>query len=227
MLLISRIGKVVPMFVGMEEPDVNLPQWTQSDGNILQTRLGLIFLSLILVSHYCNIDLVAAFHRKLARNRSKYPSDLCKGKSDKYTAYAQHKSSNIEPPFDTPTEYEPWCVCLPEKPWQAAASSDLLDEMEIFVAEREWHPFHTPYNLVLALCGEAGELCEAFQWKMKTLNGLEGWSLKDKTHVGEEIADCVCYLARVATQTGVGLGIESALKVLKESTSMKEFASTV
>ncbi len=37
--------------------------------------------------------------------------------------------------------------------------------VQSFVNERNWTPFHTPKNLLLALCGEGGELCEIFQWR--------------------------------------------------------------
>ena len=34
-----------------------------------------------------------------------------------------------------------------------------------FVTERDWHKFHTPRNVMLALSGEVGELSEIWQWK--------------------------------------------------------------
>ncbi len=44
-----------------------------------------------------------------------------------------------------------------------------LDELQRdalrFRDEREWARFHTPKNLAMAIAGEAGELCELFQWK--------------------------------------------------------------
>jgi hypothetical protein len=33
-----------------------------------------------------------------------------------------------------------------------------------FAVNREWEPFHTPKNLVMALTGEVGELVAEFQW---------------------------------------------------------------
>jgi NTP pyrophosphatase (non-canonical NTP hydrolase) len=40
----------------------------------------------------------------------------------------------------------------------------LREIIEIFVAERDWDQFHTPKNLSSALCVEAAELLEHFQW---------------------------------------------------------------
>ena len=36
--------------------------------------------------------------------------------------------------------------------------------VERFVAERDWHQFHTPKNLAMSLAVEAAELMEHFQW---------------------------------------------------------------
>ena len=36
----------------------------------------------------CGVDLEAAVAAKLAKNKAKYPAELCKGSSAKYTAYA-------------------------------------------------------------------------------------------------------------------------------------------
>jgi NTP pyrophosphatase (non-canonical NTP hydrolase) len=41
--------------------------------------------------------------------------------------------------------------------------NDLQRELREFADEREWQPFHTPKNLVMALSGEVGELTELFQ----------------------------------------------------------------
>ena len=49
--------------------------------------------------------------------------------------------------------------------------------------------FHTPRNILLALCGEMGELAECFQWKGEVARGLPEFSEAEKVHVGEELAD--------------------------------------
>ena len=41
---------------------------------------------------------------------------------------------------------------------------ELTDEVRSFADARDWHKFHTPKNLAMALAGEAGELLAEFQW---------------------------------------------------------------
>ncbi|GAB0489333.1 hypothetical protein MMPV_000551 [Pyropia vietnamensis] len=46
-----------------------------------------------------------------------------------------------------------------------ATLEDIRARQAAFAAARDWTPFHTPRNLVLALVGEVCELSECFQWK--------------------------------------------------------------
>lgn len=64
---------------------------------------------------------------------------------------------------------------------------DLRRDMEAFAFERAWEPFHQPRNLLLALVGEVGELSELFQWRGECAVGLPGWSVEQRTHLGEEV----------------------------------------
>lgn len=98
------------------------------------------------------------------------------------------------------------------------ASSDLnaiRDDLRAFAAVRDWDQFHTPRNLALALTGEVGELCECFQWKgdVACEPGLSGWSESKREHLGEELADCLCYLVRLADKCGVDLADATARKI--------------
>lgn len=79
--------------------------------------------------------------------------------------------------------------------------TQLRDELRRFAAARNWAPFHTPKNLVMALSVEAAELVEHFQW----LTPEQSISLDaDKLHaVGEEIADVLLYLTRLADVLGI------------------------
>jgi dCTP diphosphatase len=82
---------------------------------------------------------------------------------------------------------------------------DLRRAMEMFVDERGWQKFHTPRNIVLALVGEVGELAEIFQWKGEVLPGLHDWQETDRTHLGEELADCLLYICRLSDRCGIDL----------------------
>ncbi|GAA2362400.1 hypothetical protein GCM10009854_47570 [Saccharopolyspora halophila] len=42
---------------------------------------------------------------------------------------------------------------------------ELQHRLYAFADERDWHQFHTPKNLAMALSAEAGELLELFQWR--------------------------------------------------------------
>ena len=66
---------------------------------------------------------------------------------------------------------------------------DLRARMAAFVHEREWHRFHQPRNVLLALVGEVGELAEIFQWRGEVPVGLgPSWAAADTTHLGEELS---------------------------------------
>lgn len=90
---------------------------------------------------------------------------------------------------------------------------DLRAAMELFVAERGWLKFHTPRNLVLALVGEVGELAEIFQWRGEVQPGLPDWTAADRTHLGEELADCLLYLVRLSDRCGVDLAAAALRKM--------------
>jgi len=65
----------------------------------------------------------------------------------------------------------------------------LRQELADFAKERDWDQFHAPRNLLLAMVGEVGELCECFQWKGEVAEGLPDWKEEKRTHLGQELAD--------------------------------------
>ncbi|BAT96991.1 hypothetical protein LR48_Vigan153s000600 [Vigna angularis] len=97
---------------------------------------------------------------------------------------------------------------------KAAVSLDQLKEiMSEFAKERDWEQFHSPRNLLLALVGEMGELCEIFQWKGEVPKGLPDWKEEEKVHLGEELSDVLLYLVRLSDMCGVDLGKAALRKV--------------
>ena len=80
---------------------------------------------------------------------------------------------------------------------------ELRQRIAAFAAERDWDQFHSPKNLSMALIAEAAELVEHFQW----LSEEQSSSLGDKKlqEVGEELADILIYLVRVADRLGIDL----------------------
>ena len=77
----------------------------------------------------------------------------------------------------------------------------LRDQMREFARLRDWDQFHSPKNLAMALSAEAGELTEIFQW----LTEAQSRSLEPqaRTAAGEEIADVLIYLVRLADKLGI------------------------
>jgi len=80
---------------------------------------------------------------------------------------------------------------------------ELARALRRFADERDWDQFHAPKNLAMALSVEAAELLEHFQW----LGEEESRRLPPEAlaKVGEEMADVLLYLVRLADKLGVDL----------------------
>lgn len=94
--------------------------------------------------------------------------------------------------------------------------ADLTARIRAFAQERDWEQFHDPKSLVLALVGEVGELAELLQW----VPAEEAEALfshgERQTRAGEEIADILTYLLRLADVLGVD-AMAAALAKLDDS----------
>ena len=79
----------------------------------------------------------------------------------------------------------------------------LRDQLRRFASERDWDQYHSPKNLAAALCVEAAELLEHFQWR----TDAESKSLpaEQLAQVREEIADVLLYLVRLADKLQMDL----------------------
>ncbi|XP_066950178.1 dCTP pyrophosphatase 1-like [Macrobrachium rosenbergii] len=82
---------------------------------------------------------------------------------------------------------------------------DIRSDQHNFCRERNWHQFHPPRNVLLALVGEVGELSELFQWKGEVTRGLPEFSSHEKMRVGEELSDVLIYLVDLAEQCQIDL----------------------
>jgi NTP pyrophosphatase (non-canonical NTP hydrolase) len=92
------------------------------------------------------------------------------------------------------------------RPSKAGTDSALLtirDSLRRFAAERDWDQYHSPKNLAVALCVEAAELLEHFQWL--TEDGSRSLSSEQLAQVREEMADVLLYLVRLADKLDVDL----------------------
>lgn len=90
----------------------------------------------------------------------------------------------------------------------------LVDE---FVGERNWHQFHTPKNLAMALAIEAAELMEHFQWLDAAESRAVADDVKKRTAVGEELADVICYALALANELGLDVSDAMRRKMIKNA----------
>jgi NTP pyrophosphatase (non-canonical NTP hydrolase) len=101
----------------------------------------------------------------------------------------------------------------------------LRDMVEQFVAERDWHQFHAPKNLAMALAIEAAELMEHFQW----IDVPASRTLRDEPEklaaVAEELADVLCYAIAMANELGIDIADSMRAKMVKNAAKYpaKEF----
>jgi len=83
------------------------------------------------------------------------------------------------------------------------ALSSLREELRRFASERDWDQYHSPKNLAAALCVEAAELLEHFQWR--TDDESKSLPADQLAKVREEMADVLLYLVRLADKLNVDL----------------------
>jgi len=85
------------------------------------------------------------------------------------------------------------------------AVSGLREALAQFAREREWDPYHSPKNLVMALTGEVGELAELFQWLSEEASKGVARDPATARQVRDEIADVLLYLVRLADVLDIDL----------------------
>jgi dCTP diphosphatase len=89
----------------------------------------------------------------------------------------------------------------------------LRDAMRTFTDEREWERFHDPKSLILALVGEVGELTELFQWLPAASARALAQREPLRTRAGEEMADVLLYLVRLADVLDIDLLAAAEVKM--------------
>jgi NTP pyrophosphatase (non-canonical NTP hydrolase) len=91
----------------------------------------------------------------------------------------------------------------------------LRDALRDFCAERNWHRYHTPKNLVMALSVEAAELVEHFQWA--TPEESQNLPAQKRAEVADEIADVLIYLTELADVLGIDPIAAAREKIVKNA----------
>lgn len=93
----------------------------------------------------------------------------------------------------------------------------LAARLRAFADERQWHQFHTPRNLAMAVAGEVGELLAELQWE--TDENVQEAMRSDaafRQRVETELADVLIYLVRMADVMQVDL-LEAAERKIDEN----------
>ena len=87
----------------------------------------------------------------------------------------------------------------------------LRDALREFAAARDWDQFHSPKNLAMALSVESAELVEIFQWLTEAQS--HDLPTEARAAAGEEIADVLLYLVRIADKLGIDPVAEARRKL--------------
>ena len=88
---------------------------------------------------------------------------------------------------------------------QNSEFAELTTLVRDFADRRDWHKFHTPKNLSMAVAGEAGELVAEFQWLTPEESEITALSSEKLRAIGLEIADVQIYLLRLADVLGIDI----------------------
>lgn len=92
---------------------------------------------------------------------------------------------------------------------------DLKKMVEQFVGERDWHQFHSPKNLSMALAIEVGELMEHFQWITGEQSRTVHEDLEKKASIAEELSDVLCYCMAIANEMDIDIAQSMTRKMEK------------
>ncbi|ONI72659.1 nucleotide pyrophosphohydrolase [Actinosynnema sp. ALI-1.44] len=96
--------------------------------------------------------------------------------------------------------------------------TDLSTRLRDFATTRDWHRFHTPKNLAMALSGEAGELVSLFQWLTPEQAAAAMDDPDLAANISDEIADVLIYLVRLADVLDVDLVKAANAKIDRNET---------
>lgn len=91
----------------------------------------------------------------------------------------------------------------------------VMIELREFVAEREWHRFHDPKNLAMAVASEAGELLAELRW---VPNGDADRVCQEparRQRIADEVADVAITLLMLADRMQLDLPEAIRAKMLK------------
>ena len=82
---------------------------------------------------------------------------------------------------------------------------EIKDFVKKYCDERDWDKFHNAKELAIALSLEAGELLAPFRFKSEKEIEELFKDAKKKEHIGEEMADVLYFLVRLAQRYDIDL----------------------
>jgi dCTP diphosphatase len=87
--MMGEMGEVAELFRWKSDKDAPpyLTNWPPADKDKLADELADVMIFLTRLADRCGIDLGQAVSKKFMKNRAKYPSDLVRGSSKKYTEF--------------------------------------------------------------------------------------------------------------------------------------------
>lgn len=95
--------------------------------------------------------------------------------------------------------------------------SDSIGELTAQIREfrdaRDWAQFHSPKEMAVAICAEAGELLQHFVWLSP--GQVERRSAERREAIGEELADLGILLFEMADNLGISLAEAIRQKLAK------------
>lgn len=95
--------------------------------------------------------------------------------------------------------------------------AQLRRQVEDFVAQRDWHQFHTPKNLAMSLAIEAAEVMEHFQWLTPEESRTVGQDPARLAQVADELADVLCYALALCNELNLDLSSAITAKLAKNA----------
>lgn len=91
--------------------------------------------------------------------------------------------------------------------------NQLTEKICAFRDARDWRQFHSPKDMAVAICAEAGELLQHFVWQ--TPEQSEQRVRERRAEIGEEMADIAILLLELAHNSEVHLGDLIAKKLAR------------
>jgi len=88
-------------------------------------------------------------------------------------------------------------------------------DVRAFSHERDWEQFQDAKSLALAMTGEVGEVVELLQWVREADLAAHFADAARRERIGDELADVLIYLVRLADVLGVDLGAAAETKLAR------------